>query len=256
MTENLKAFRFLLVLWLLELRAVALATIIGSLALPVLLAGGLRLAHLLATPERNALIVGGSGVVAALSVALLTLPGFVARLRQRGQLGYVAALPVARGPFIFALLIAFGLLALPGVVLAPFLTSLIVPMRLFVSPLTIVLVPLMLLAFNGLGIMWGLMARTEHTAVFGGLVLYIVLLTAPVFLLISHDVPRALTWVAVLLPTGVAGDAAAGLVRDSLGSLPLDLILLGIYALLTFVAADRALPWPAGDRRITFAPRV
>ena len=256
MTDGLRALRLLTALWLRELRTLALWSIIGTMLLPILVVAGLQLADLLIGPERQALAIGGSGIIAVLGMVCLVMPPFVARMKAPPQLIFFSAFPVARWPFLGSFLVVFGLLAVPGMVGTALLASLIIHVPLHISLLSLLMVPLMLLAFTAIGLLLGMAASQERTAHLLGLIVYIVLVAAPLFLLISHHVSPIVQWAGALLPTGVAEDAAAGIVRSNLTDIPLDGLILLAYTLLATFLADRQFEWHPGKRHLTFAPRV
>ncbi len=253
MTDSWRAYRALVAIWFAEARPILLGSLMLSFILPVVVTGGIHLLTNAANPARTALLVGGSGVLASLCVAFLTLPAFVGRARERGTIAYIAALPVSRVPCVAALTTIAVLLALPATLLVPILLARIVAMPIKFTPWMIIVAALVVLAFCGVGQIVGLLAHTEHTAMIAGIVLSIVLVAGPLFL---PTLTGPLRWLGLFLPTGVAGDAAAAAVRHQMGSLPLDVVVLAIYAMIAFGLVDRALPWHPGDRRTFFAPRI
>lgn len=254
MTPPWRAFRLLLALHLLELRAGVLAVVLGGAALPVALEVALRASGIIQTAAQRALVAGSSGVLAVMGVALLALPGAVARLRAGGQVGYFAALPVGRAPFLASLLAAYGLAALPGAILAPLVAARLFALPLSVNPLVALVFALTAATLLGIGLIVGFAAGGERGAGTVGSLLYLCLLAGPPLLLIPQGLPRAITTVGTLLPSAVASNAATMLLRGSFTGVPLDLFFLLTYAVVVFAAADRVVPWHLGRRRNLLAP--
>ncbi len=60
----------------------------------------------------------------------------------------------------------------------------------------------------------------------------------------AHQLPL-LHWLGALAPTGVAADALTAVLRHDLGGVPLDLVILALYAVIATLLARLALPWRA-----------
>ncbi len=134
MTNARRAYWLCLTMQLRGLRESLLTFVLQSVGVPLVLLGGLHAAQLIVTPSQQALAVAGSSVLAMLGIAFLALPGALARMRERGQLGYFAALPLESLPFLLAQLTAYSLLALPAALLAPFAGAYIIGFSRVVAP--------------------------------------------------------------------------------------------------------------------------
>src|SRR6185437_10444365 len=125
MPDSRAAFRPLVGMQLLALRGQILALTLYTIALPLGIVVALCASPLKDTLLQRTEVIALSPVLPMLGMAFLVMPPVLARMREQRQIRFFAALPVGRLVFLRALLAAFTLAALPGIVLAPVLAVLL-----------------------------------------------------------------------------------------------------------------------------------
>lgn len=166
-------------------------------------------------------------------------------MRENGTLDYFATLPIYRMLLIGATVIAFLLLALPSLAVTLVMGTLILGVPLQISPLIVVVVPLISLSLSGLGAVIGLSGRTpEEANTLTNLTSLLLFGFGPV-VIPAERLPDFVVHLSLLSPATYAASALRQVVLGQPDRIPLlvdILALLAITALLLWVA-HRRMSW-------------
>jgi ABC-2 type transport system permease protein len=243
MPEPRRAFATLLMMQLTQLRGAFVEIVLATLVLPLGLVAALTAFPFATTPAQQALLLGASGVLPLAGIALLVVPGQIAHFREQGNISFFASFPVNRVSLLLAWLVAYGLVALPGVALIPLWTmhQLHVPYAFSFG----LLVPLVLVyvTLAAIGACLGLAGWRHMAAAGAGVLSYAVSLFGLLFLTVTHPLPLAHT-LATLLPATLATDLnAAAFPQNGTHAIATSVLLLLLYAAGFSYLAFRLLPW-------------
>jgi len=187
-------------------------------------------------------VLTGNVVLSLLFSTLGNVSNNFSYMRESGTLDYLATLPVQRVALIIATAIAFLLLSLPSTLISLVAGKLLLGLDLVVSPLVLMVLPLIGLTLAGLGALIGVISRSSQEAGSVSLVMQMVLVVfGPVFVPDQSLSPLIRT-VSLLSPATYAASA----LRQTLLGVP-DRIPLWVDV-LALIALTLALLWLAGQR--------
>lgn len=133
-------------------------------------------------------------------------------MRTGGMLDYFATLPLYRVGIVLASVMAFFLLSLPQTLITLLLGAAILNLPLMVSPLILVVLPLIAVSLSGLGALIGLLSRSsDEVTTYSQLATFGMLALGPV-ILPADRLPAVLQLVGLLSPAS----HAAGALRQTL----------------------------------------
>lgn len=115
-------------------------------------------------PESIAYILTGNMVLSLLFGTIGSVSGNFTYMRMTGMFDYFATLPIYRLTLILASVSAFFVISLPPALITLFLGGLILQLPLQISPLIVIVLPLISLTLCGLGALIGLLGRTPEEA--------------------------------------------------------------------------------------------
>ena len=245
--RSLNELRYLFLVQILEERGWIAGAFTITTLFPLLVVFGLGRVGGRQTPESLAYIITRSTVVSLTTVGVTTLAQMLGEAKDRGVFLFYASLPIAKANLLVAMLGTKLLLQVPGILAALVGGSLIYGFPLSPNPLLLVIIPLSALSLSGIGAAFGLLSPSyQMTNALSQLVLFIVMFAAPV-LIPPEALPIPLQWLGWLLPPSYAADAirraVAGINDARLG---LDLAVLSVCALASFVGMSRGLRWRLG----------
>lgn len=247
MPERPRVFFSLLAVRLLQWRGEWLSVLLVTLVLPLGLVTALTAFPFATTPATRALLIAASSLLAMLGLALLLLPGQVARMRVGGQVHFFAAFPIDRAGLLASWLVADALVALPGTLLAPMWAAYQVRSTMGITVGQLFAWLLTSVGVLALGNCLGLARLRPSAAQAGGVALFGAMLLGVLMLAVRHPLPWA-HLLGVLLPASLGADLAAAALPLSGGHLVVtDFLLLLIYAVGFVWLANRLLPWRAAS---------
>lgn len=189
-------------------------------------------------------VLTGSMTMALLFETQNKVAANFAFLRHTGAFDFYASLPVRREALVLASVAAFGLLALPALVLTAVLGVLVLDVRLSVSPLVVPAAVLAVLPFAGLGAWIGSRSRALEEASSVSLAVTLVLVALGPVTIPPELLPDWLVLVGRLNPATYA----SSLLRHSLlgpvgaGALVDAGVLVG-FAVLVWLLTRRHVRW-------------
>lgn len=195
-------------------------------------------------PEALAYVLTGNLVLALMFGNLDNVESHFAYMRFNGILDYFATLPIQKHLLILAVLLSFFLLSLPSLSATILLGSLLLGVRITLSPVILIVIPLCALPMAGVGALIGSSARTPHES--GSLSLLItmgMLGLGPVMI-----PPSRLAEVMLILGRLSPATYAASALRQTLlgplsGQIVLDLASLAGFTALIFWLVGRKMDW-------------
>ncbi len=190
-------------------------------------------------------VMTGNIVLSLLFGTVGTVSSNFAYMRATGILDYFATLPVYRTTLILASVLAFLALSLPPALLTLILGSLILQVPVVVSPLIVVVLPLISMALCGLGALIGLLGRApEEVNSVSTLATFALVAIGPV-IIPAERLPGIIQAIGLFSPATYAASALRQVVlaqADRL-SLGLDLVVLcGVMLVLLWLVGQR-LDW-------------
>ncbi len=196
-------------------------------------------------PGDLAYILAGNVVISLLFGNMGRVANRFAFLKDSGALDYYATLLVKRPALVLAVVVAFLIMALPGLLAALTVGTvwLGVPIRphLLLLPLALILGSISL---SVLGALVGVYGRTPEAASLTINVLTLGLTVLSPVLIPLDRLPPLLQYTSRLLPTTYAAEAVrSALVSQIDGRFWLDLAILAAFCILALVLVNRRLDW-------------
>ena len=189
-------------------------------------------------------LVTGSPVLSLLGTTLMTLPGGIARQRERGVFQFYATLPITRSAFLASSISTYLLIGLPGLAFTFAVSLLVYPTFVVGNPWLAVYVLLAAFSLASFGVLIGLLGRTEPVASIQSNVLYVYLLLATPVILPIDRMPGIVQTVAYIWPSTYAVEAIRMLLLGHTGGqLWLDGVVLLAWGIVALVGDFIALPW-------------
>ncbi|MEM7111773.1 MAG: ABC transporter permease [Chloroflexota bacterium] len=189
-------------------------------------------------------ILTGNVVLSLMFENLDRVSSNFAFMKAMGTLNYFATLPVSRYAVVLATLVAFFLLSLPATLTTIFFGSWYLAVPLNVSPLILLVMPLIALPLASLGALIGTMARSPMEA--GPITSVIVLILAglgPVIFPPSR-LPEFMVQIGRLSPATYAASALRQtLIGPVTWQLAIDLVALILLALIMGWLVNRKMNW-------------
>ena len=239
MITSRRAYRLLLLLFAVQLRANIVPIALSGIALPI---GALAVFPALRTSTAVILLP-------LLGVTLLVMPTTMSSLRRQGQLTYFAGLAIDRFPLLLAFTTIYALVALLGVSLTTIFAVAAVHVRMPFSVWNLVIiVPLAYLALAGVGMALGVVIPGQAGVLATSNVLALLLLIG-VVPAVSQQAPAFLRVLSGILPSGLARTAL-----DDFGSwqtffpFATALVLLLLYAAAMLLVTAYIIPWRVETR--------
>jgi len=183
----------------------------------------------------------GTATNTVVTVGLVALPQNLSQAKNEGRLEYTLALPVVREAYLLAQVSFVAIMALPGVVFALVLGSLVYDITITPSPVVLLVIPLAMLSLAGVGVAMAILSPYQQlTNALTQLIIFYVILFAPV-MIPREQLPSLLQTVANFMPPTYAADAMRGALTDLPGThLWRSLGLMGVFATLSLGASALA----------------
>jgi ABC-2 type transport system permease protein len=221
--------------------------LIRSLLFPVAFVFLVKMTLVSTSREQSVFLLGGLLTTALAFGSLSTLIDKIGWSRQRHELDYWTTLPIPKLAFILALMSVCQLFALPGLLGAYLLGSIILampPSGLIILPL-LLLLPLSSLPLAGLAAFLGSYAPNGPLANMIGNVMTIVIgFLSPMYLPL-RALPLPLRILAQFMPLTYSADAFRSILNGSGTNLLIDILILCIFALLFLLLVHHKLDWRA-----------
>lgn len=235
-------------LWLeqaLTMRHEWFVLLIFSLFLPLaILFGYGHIGEVVTSKQALLYVISGTAIFTTATQGLATVPQMISRMKSEGQIKYYATLPISKAAFILALLTSRPLLGLvgmiPPIIFAPIIYGISIEINFWI----LLIIPLVSFSLAVVGLSIGLIIDSlEIISVVSTLLLILLLLASPIFVPMS-TLPLPLQVLGYLLPPTYAADALRKALAGSLDMVfYLDLMLLFIFAVISFFASNRWLKW-------------
>lgn len=181
--------------------------VFGGAFAPLAVMAGLGVFASDAGPEAVSYVLTGNVVLTLLLGNMDTLQSRFVYMRLSGALDYYRTLPIRRVGLIVAMVAAFLLLSLPGVVVTILAGTWLLHIPLDVSPLLLLVIPLAALPMAAIGALIGLVSPTPE---FGNGLRFLAAVTlialGPV-LFPPQRLPEAFLWIGRLSPATYASSA-------------------------------------------------
>lgn len=236
-------FRMLLA----EYRRTWLFHLIRSLLFPVAFVFLVKMTLVSTSREQSVFLLGGLLTTALSFGSLSTLIDKIGWSRQRHELDYWTTLPIPKLAFILALMSVSQLFALPGLLGAYLLGSLILavpPSDLIILPL-LLLLPLSSLPLAGLAAFLGSYAPNGQLAnMIGNAMTIVIGFLSPMYIPLQ-SLPLPFRLLAQLMPLTYSADAFRAVLNGSGTHLSLDILILCLFALLFLLLVHHKLDWRA-----------
>lgn len=187
-------------------------------------------------------ILTGNVVLALLLDGLGKVSSNVAFMKFNGTLDYFATLPVYRSALVLATVIAFFILSLPAVLVTMLVGTILLHVPLQISPLAVVVIPLICISLSGLGALIGIFARTPEEAGSLNLITTLFLFSFGPVLVPLDRLPEIMGTLSLFSPSTYAASALRQVVLNIPDRLPLALdvlVLTGVTILLLWIVNSR-----------------
>jgi ABC-2 type transport system permease protein len=197
--------------------------------------------------EALSYILTGNMVLALLLDGLSKTSNHFVYMRTNGQLEYFATLPIHRSALILATVLAFLLLSLPSVVSTLLLGGLLLNVEFAISPLIVLVIPLIVLSLAGLGALIGLIGRTPDQVGSMSLLATLLLFGFGPVLVPASRLPDFMDVLSLLSPSTYAASALRHVVLGTSEAIPLwlDIAVLAIFSGACLWGVTRLLDWRA-----------
>jgi ABC-2 type transport system permease protein len=194
------------------------------------------------SPNALAYVVTGNMVLSMLFGTLGQVSGNFAYMRANGMLDYFATLPIYRAALIIATVVAFFVLSIPATVVTLLIGTMLLKLPVNISPLIVIVIPLITLTLAGLGALIGLVGNTPETvSAVSNLTTFALISLGPI-ILPAEQLPEIIRVISYLSPATYAASALRQVVLASVEPIPLVvdmLILISIMLLLLWLVGKR-----------------
>jgi ABC-2 type transport system permease protein len=228
----------------LELRTWGPITVFVTMLFPLLMIFGFGSIGGGVSREGLVYVVTGSAVVALVTISITATSQELGTLRQSGAFAFYASLPISKSGLVTAILSVRVITALPGLALTLCVGAWLYALPIRLSPAALVLLPLTVLSLSGIGAAIGtLIADFRVVALLSQVAVVVAMFGAPVLIPLD-SLPAPLQWLSLVLPPTYAAD---GFRRALFGvadqQLAVDILALGVCAVVSLVSLSRGLPW-------------
>lgn len=196
-------------------------------------------------PNTLAYIVTGNIVLSLLFGTLGQVSGNFAYMRANGMLDYFATLPIYRSALIIATVIAFFVLSIPSTLITLLIGTLLLHLPLTISPLILIVIPLITLTLAGLGALIGLTGSTpESVSAVSNLTTFALISLGPI-IVPADRLPEIIRVVSYLSPATYAASALRQVVLASIEPIPLavDMLILTVVMLALLWLVGQKIDW-------------
>ena len=171
--------------------------------------------------------------------------GHFAFMRAVGRLEFFATLPIHRTALILATLISFFLLSLPSTLITLAFATVFLEVPLAISPLALIVIPLISVSLSGLGALIGLVGRTPEEVGSLNLVATFVLSALGPVIFPPENLPPFMNTIGLFSPATYAASALRQVLLGWPDRLPLalDVAVLSAVALGFLWLVGRKLDW-------------
>jgi ABC-2 type transport system permease protein len=190
-------------------------------------------------------ILTGNLVLALLLDGLNKVSSNFSYMRSAGTLDYFASLPLYRPALILATVGAFLLLSMPAVIVTLVLGQAILHIPLSISPLIMLVVPLISMSLCGLGALIGVLGRTPEEINSINLLTTFGLFGFGPILIPLDRLPPTMHTLSLLSPATYAASALRQVVLGIPDRIPLgvDMLVLGVVALVLLWFVSQRMDW-------------
>jgi ABC-2 type transport system permease protein len=190
-------------------------------------------------------ILTGNLVLALLLDGLNKVSSNFSYMRSAGTLDYFASLPLYRPALILATVGAFLLLSMPAVIVTLVLGQAILHIPLSISPLIMLVVPLISMSLCGLGALIGVLGRTPEEINSINLLTTFGLFGFGPILIPLDRLPPIMHTLSLLSPATYAASALRQVVLGIPDRIPLgvDMLVLGVVALVLLWFVSQRMDW-------------
>lgn len=190
-------------------------------------------------------VLTGNIVISLLFSTMGQVSSHFAFMRAVGRLEFFATLPIHRTALILATLASFFLLALPSTVITILVGTLVLEVPLAISPLALIVIPLISVSLSGLGALIGLIGRTPEEVGSLNLVATFILSALGPVIFPPEALPPLMNTIGLLSPATYAASALRQVVLGWPDRLPLALDVTVLIAVtLGFLwLVGRKLDW-------------
>lgn len=200
-----------------------------------------------ATRDVNAMgyILTGNLVLALLLDSLNKVSTNFSYMRMAGTLDYFASLPLYRPALIIATVAAFLLLSMPAVIVTLILGQAILHIPLAISPLIVVVIPLISMSLCGLGAMIGVLGRTPEEINSLNLLTTFGLFGFGPILIPLDRLPAVMHTLSLLSPATYAASALRQVVLGIPDRIPLavDMLVLALVSVSLLWFVSQKMDW-------------
>ena len=170
-------------------------------------------------------------------------------MRMRGMQHYFATLPIQSSSLVLATTIAFFLLSLPSTVVTLVIGALYLGLRVRLSPLLLLVLPLAASSLSGIGAIIGTRSRSPEEGDAISMLVSLGLVGLGPVMAPPERLPGFLVALGAFSPATYAASALRQTLLGPVTSrLPLDLAALGFFALITLGWVSRKMNWRESDR--------
>lgn len=189
-------------------------------------------------------VVTGTAVVSLVTIGITATSQDLGQMRSSGVFQYYASLPISKGALLSAILTVRVLTALPGLALTLVIGSWLYDIPLQINAAVLALLPLTVLALAGVGAAIGILITDFRVVALISQLAFVVVMFASPVLIPEESLPRALQWLAYLLPPTYAADGFRRALSGVLDTrLLIDLGVLAACAVVSLVGISRGLRW-------------
>ena len=166
-------------------------------------------------------------------------------MRFNGMLDYMATLPIHRIALIIGTVISFLLLSLPAIATTLIVGTWMLDLTLRISPMILIVIPLVSLSLSGLGALVGLLGRTpEEVNSMNNLILFILMTMGPVVIPLER-LPQLFQVLGLFSPATYAASALRQVVLGMPDRIPLavNIMMLAAISSLLLWFVSRRMDW-------------
>lgn len=189
-------------------------------------------------------VLTGNIVLALMFNSMSRMASRFSYMRTAGTLAFYASLPIRRLLLVLASASAFLLISLPAVLFTIGFGAYFLALPLALHPFVLLILPLCTFSLAGVGALIGASLRTPEEVNSVSQVLTFLLLALGPVLIPPDRLPPLMYFLGYLSPATYAASALRQTVLGPVYSrLGLDLVVLALFALVTFTITGRKMDW-------------
>jgi len=196
-------------------------------------------------PSHSLIVITGNMIISIIGIGIVSLAQWLSDMKMTNSFEYYAAMRVNKLLLILAIISAYAISSIPGMISVLLIGSWMFKFPLSFHPLLLPMILLTVFSSSGIGAMIGTYtSRVLEASVIANASYFLIIFFSPIF--VPHEeLPRLLQITSYLLPSryathGLRHFLKGGAINDQI---VVDFLALFMFALLSFLLISKKFEW-------------